>query len=98
MTRTARWLLGACAAAAALVAAGCAHAPVPAQDQADEVAAGGPAEPVLVTGSHIPRRVDARGGLPATSSPVRIYSRRDLDRAGKDGDLRAALQKLDPSF
>ncbi len=94
MFRIVRLFLGPCAAAA-LLAAGCAHAPVPAQDQGEEAAAAGP---VLVTGSHIPRRVEARGGLPATSSPVRVYSRTELDRTGRDGDLRAALQKLDPSL
>lgn len=83
-------------ALAALVAAGCAHAPVSSQDQAGETTPA--AETALVTGSRLPQRVAARGGLPATSSPVRIYSRGDLDRTGAGPNLRAALSKLDPSF
>ncbi len=97
MLRIAHQLLGPCAAAA-LLAAGCAHAPVPAQGGAGEEAAAGAAERVLVTGSRIPQRVDPRGGLPATSSPVRVYSRQDVVRTGRDPNLALALQKLDPSF
>ncbi len=96
MTRLTRFLRP-CLAAAALLAAGCAHAPVSGQGEADESLAAGPAERVLVTGSHVPQRVDARSAIPATSSPVRIYSRRDVHRTGTP-DLRLALQKLDPSF
>ena len=97
MIRPARPLLRGAVTLAALVAAGCAHAPVSSQDRADEATVG-PAEPALVTGSRLPQRVEARGGLPATTSPVRIYSREDLDRTGSGPNLRVALSKLDPSF
>jgi len=79
----------ACLAAIGL-AAGCAHAP----------AAASPAErqeKVVVTGSRLPQRVDPRSGLPATVSPVAIYTRDDLDRVGPSGDLAAALRKLNPA-
>ncbi len=98
MVRTARRLLGPFAAAAALLAAGCAHAPVPAQDQSREVAAARPDGRVLVTGSRIPQRVDTRNGLPATTSPVRIYYHRDLQRTDKGNDLAGALHRLDPGL
>ncbi len=98
MIRPARLKLRGALAVAALVAAGCAHAPVSSQDRADEAVAARPAEPVPITGSRLPQRLEARGGLPATTSPVRIYSRGDLDRTGSGPNLRAALSKLDPSF
>ncbi len=97
MVRTARRLLAPFAAAAALLAAGCAHAPVPAQDR-HEVAAARPDGRVLVTGSRIPQRVDTRNGLPATSSPVRIYYQDDLERTGKGDDVGGALHRLDPGL
>jgi len=79
----------ACLAAAWLVA-GCAHAP----------AAASPAErqeKVVITGSRLPQRVDTRSGLPATISPVAIYTQEDLDRVGPSGDLATALRKLAPT-
>jgi len=81
------------AALAALALARCAHAPLGA---AEASAAGAPA--MIVTGSRIPQRVDLRSGIPATISPVRIWSRQDLDRAGTGSDLAAALSMLDPAF
>lgn len=96
MIRPIRSLLRPCLAAAALLAAGCAHAPVSTQDEAGEEAA--PAGRVVVTGSRIPQRADSRGGVPATSSPVRIYSRQDVERTGAGPNLGVALTKLDPSF
>jgi len=70
----------------------CAHAP------ASSAAQGAQAEKVLVTGSHIPRRVDLTSSVPQTISPVRIYSREQIDGTGRQYDLRAALRELDPSF
>lgn len=88
--------------AAAALALACAHAP------AGGLAAGGTAagapdrapapERVLVTGSHIPQRVDPRTGRALTASPVQVYTREDLARAGLAGDTAAALMRLDPSL
>jgi hypothetical protein len=83
-------------------AAGCAHAPRGAV-QADGAAADLPGaaearpEKVLVTGSRIPRRVDARTGLPELSSPLTILGRRQLVQAGAAEDLGAALHRLEPA-
>ncbi len=82
-------------ALAVLTLAACAHAPGPVAAAAPGAAA--PPGRVLVTGSHIPQRVDARSGLPETSFPVRVYSREQLDATGRARDLRAALGALDPS-
>ena len=82
-------VLFACLAASGLVA-GCAHAP----------AVTSPAEPrekVIVTGSRLPQRVDTSSGRPATTSPVAIYTREELNRAGHGADLGAALRMLDPA-
>ncbi len=70
----------------------CAHAP------ASSAAQGAQAEKVFVTGSHIPRRVDLTSSVPQTISPVRIYSREQIDGTGRQYDLRAALRELAPSF
>jgi hypothetical protein len=95
MTTPARKLLRRSLAAAALLAASCAHAPTSRTDRA--VAAAEPAqEEWFVTGSHIPRRIDDRG-IPPTSSPARVYSREDVTRTGSQ-DLGRALHRLDPSL
>jgi len=86
-----RWFMG---ASLIVLAAGCAHtaaAPV-AQEEKPKT------ERVLVTGSHIPRTVDQRTGLPATMSPVRIYTRDQLSDTGRANDAGAALRALDPSL
>ncbi|HVO18208.1 MAG TPA: hypothetical protein VMU15_03065 [Anaeromyxobacter sp.] len=80
----------AAAALAALALTRCAQAPL----RAEEARADGTPR-VVVTGSHIPQRIDPRAGLPATTSPVRIWSRQDLERAGTGPNLAAALSKLD---
>jgi len=81
----------------ALLQGSCAHAPLRAEEAVAEAhPTGAPA--VVVTGSHIPQHVDPQGGLPATTSPVRIWSRQDLDRAGTGPNLAAALSKLDSGF
>jgi hypothetical protein len=77
----------------------CAHAPASsAATGAQGAAQGAQAEKILVTGSHIPRRVDLTSSVPQTVSPVRIYSREQIDGTGRQSDLRAALRELDPSF
>jgi hypothetical protein len=55
-------------------------------------------EQVYVTGSRIRQRVDLSSGLPATTSPVRIYSRDQIIETGREGDLGAALRTLDPGL
>ena len=104
MEHTRRKLLAAAVGAAAVVAAGCGHvAPLPADaerqpDPAQASAAQAPREEkVFVTGSRIPQRVDTGAGLPATTSPLRIYSRRDLTSTGRP-ETADALRQLDPSI
>ena len=82
----------------ALVASGCAHAPGSIKAGAPFDAEAQVAKRVVVTGSHIPQLIDARTGAPAADSPVRTFSREDLERAGPYSNLLATLQKLDPSF
>jgi hypothetical protein len=83
-------------ALAVLALSACAHAP---EDRLAAPPQTPPApERVLVTGSHIPVRVDPRTGQPMTASPVQIYSREDLRRTGLPSDVAAALLKLDPSL
>ncbi|HKC58466.1 MAG TPA: hypothetical protein VKB92_00085 [Myxococcales bacterium] len=53
------------------------------------------ADKVLVTGSHIPLRVDPKRGMPVTISG-QIYSHDQLVGTGR-ADLGAALLNLDPS-
>jgi hypothetical protein len=73
------------------LAAACAHAPVEATCPAP------PVEKVVVTGSHIPQRVDLSTGRPATIAPVTIWTQEDLVRTGSPpNDVAAALRKLDP--
>jgi outer membrane cobalamin receptor len=73
------------------LAAACAHAPAEAARPAP------PVEKVVVTGSRIPQRVDLSTGLPATISPVTIWTQEDLLRAGSPpDDVAGALRKLDP--
>jgi hypothetical protein len=54
-------------------------------------------ESVFVTGSHIAQRLDSRGE-PQTAFPLRVYSREALLGTGRPGDLRQALQTLDPAI
>jgi len=75
---------------------GCAHAPPPVGDTKEAKKA--LPEQVLVTGSHIPQRVDLSTGLPTTTSPARIYSRNQIDSTGRQADVAAALRTLDPSI
>jgi hypothetical protein len=74
----------------------CAHVPAPVEAQRSEKAAA--PEKVFVTGSHIAQRVDPILGMPLTTSPVRIYSRNQLLDTGRQGNLGAALQAVDPSL
>jgi hypothetical protein len=75
---------------------GCAHVPPPVDDTKEAKKA--LPQAVLVTGSHIPQRVDPTTGLPTTTSPVRIYSRNQIDSTGRQTDLAAALRTLDSSI
>jgi hypothetical protein len=75
---------------AAALLAGCAHAPAPPTARAEEAP-----PPVVVTGSHLPQRVDLSTGVPRTTGPVRIYTREELERTGEP-DLERALRKLQP--
>lgn len=70
----------------------CAHAPAAATREEKAPAA----ERVFVTGSHIRQRVDPSTGTVLTTSPVRIYSREQLDGTGRQFDLAAALRVLSP--
>ena len=76
-----------------LMAVGCAHAPA-------ERAALQDAKPqtAIITGSRIPQRTEASSGLPATFSPVRIYTRQQLNDTGRQYDTGSALNDLDPSL
>jgi hypothetical protein len=78
------------------MALACAHAPAPANGEAGVKSEA--YEKVVVTGSRIPQRVDRSSGRLRSTSPIRIYSREELDRTGRQYDLRAALGDLDPSF
>ncbi|MBI5067808.1 MAG: hypothetical protein HZB56_06170 [Deltaproteobacteria bacterium] len=89
-----RSTLHAAVAALGLAGLGCAHgAGAPAAPAADRAAA--PTR-VLITGSRVPRIVDADHPVPIIASPVRIYTREQLDLTGRP-DLNAALRDLDPS-
>jgi len=78
----------------ALAGLGCAHVGgatgAPAADKAQAPAR------VTITGSRLPQAVDAERGLPSTTSPVRIYTRDQLQGTGQP-ELGAALRNLDPS-
>jgi len=89
-----RWLVGASLTALLGVATGCVHTPATpvANDEKPKT------ERVLVTGSHIPRTVDLRTGLPSTNSPMRIYTRDQLVDTGRANGAGAALRALDPSL
>jgi len=78
----------------ALVA--CAHAPAAMEAEGGRRTA--PPEQVFVTGSRIRQRVDTSSGLPATTSPVKIYSREQIIETGREYDIRAALEALDPGL
>ena len=78
---------------AALAFVGCAHAPSP---SAEGTTAARPAR-VAVTGSRIPQAVSMRNGLPATVSPVVVWTREDLERTGSY-DIAKALRQLDPGI
>jgi len=75
--------------------AGCAHAP---RSDAQPAKKAARFERVVVTGSHIPQRIDPDSRAPVTISPVRVYSREEIERTGQYYDLRAALGDLDPSL
>lgn len=87
-----------------LAAAGlaCAHAPASTSVAKTSTAATAAKveknQRVVVTGSHIPARVDPVTGLPQTTSPVKVYSRQQIDDTGRPNDLNATLRNLDPSF
>lgn len=55
-------------------------------------------EKIFVTGSHIAQRVDLASSLSPTMSPMRFYSREQIDGTGRSFDLRAALGNLDPGI
>jgi hypothetical protein len=55
-------------------------------------------EKVFVTGSHIAQRVDLASSLPRTTSPMRVYSRSQIEGTGRPYDLRGALGDLDPAI
>jgi len=75
----------------ASLAMACAHSSAPSAARESQA-------PVVVTGSRLPQRVDLGSGLPATTSPVRVYTQADLNRTGiADVDLGRALRDLDPS-
>jgi outer membrane cobalamin receptor len=44
---------------------------------------GQPDKVVFMTGSHIPQRVKIKAIGTATTSPVRVYTRAEIDRTGK---------------
>ena len=81
------------ALATALVLVACAHAPLqvgtPAAHAREAPAA------VVVTGSHIPQRVDLASGLPGTTSPLRVHTRQELDSTGEPSTADA-LRRLTP--
>lgn len=96
MTQFLRSLLA--ASLGIVMAAGCAHAPANSKDRAAAVKVAKP-EMMIVTGSHIPQRVDPATGLAAsTFSPVRVFSRQQLTDTGRQYDNAAALRELDPSL
>lgn len=84
--------LGLAVAVLATTSIACVHA----REGVDVPRAAG--EKVIVTGSHIPQRVDPRTGVVATMSPLRVYSRQQLDDTGRQTDLAAALRWLDPTL
>ena len=73
----------------------CAHAPRSSDAQPALKNTG--SERILVTGSHIPQRIDPASGPSRTISPVRVYTREQIDQTGRQYDLRAALGDLDAS-
>jgi hypothetical protein len=73
----------------------CAHAPASADAQ--RALKNPDSERILVTGSHIPQRINPDSRPPTTISPVRVYSREEIDRTGRQYDIRAALSDLDLS-
>lgn len=81
-----------------LLAAGCASSPdrTGSADLADSETLSGPAQERYVTGSRIPRDAGS-GAAPATSWPVTVYGREDLERTSET-DAISALRYLDPRF
>jgi hypothetical protein len=81
--------------ALAWITAACGHVPTTQSATAPNVHQ----EPqeVFVTGSRIAQLVDISTGLPATISPVRIYTRQDLTQTGRP-ELADALHQLDPAL
>jgi hypothetical protein len=86
----ARMFLGALAASAAVLSTGCAHVQPVAQEEAQPTH-------MVVTGSRIPQRVDPRTGQVSSVSPVQVFTRDDLMRTGRGGNLAAALGALAPA-
>ncbi len=79
------------AAALLALALACAHVPPGTAEEAGDPRP----RPELVTGSNFPAPQGRSSELPPTTSNVRIYYRRDLERTGRP-DTKAALQQLDP--
>ena len=86
----ARMFLGALAGFVALLSAGCAHVQPVAQEETQPTR-------MVVTGSRIPQRVDPRTGQVSSVSPVQVFTREDLMRTGRAGNLAAALGSLEPA-
>ena len=77
-------------AAAAALAAGCAHT--------STAAAPAPAVPeqATMTGSRVAQPVDPVTGRPTSPSPLRVYSSEDLANTGRT-DIGSAVKELDPA-
>ncbi len=86
----ARMFLGALAAFVVLLSAGCAHVQPVAQEETQPTR-------MMVTGSRIPQRIDPRTGQVSSVSSLQIFTRDDLMRTGRGGNLAAALGSLEPA-
>jgi len=91
MKTPARMFLGASLGLAVLASAGCAHVPATAAEETQKP------DRMVVTGSHIPQRVDPKTGRVASASSVQVFTREDLLRSGQSGNLGAALSQVNPS-
>lgn len=91
MQTPARMFLGASLGLAVLASAGCAHLPASASDEAQKP------ERMMVTGSRIPRWVDPQTGRVASMSPLQVFTREDLLRSSRQGDLPVALSLTNAS-
>ncbi len=76
----------------------CAHAASGKPGTADAQAESKKPVRVVVTGSRIPSYVEPGSQALPTYAPLRVYSQDELRSTGRDGDLGAALQALDPSI